>query len=471
MKLSLSERVEIARHLDRAGLEAGEIAELFYVTPETVRAYLRADACPDCGGPVVSRGARRCRGCAARLARPAGWGAEEIVAALRAWAEEHGAPPSGLDWNPTEDTTLQWAREYPRWPATGQVRYTFGSWGQALEAAGLGTRNRRWDRKSIIAAFHAFAERHNRSPTTAELEGENELPSRETIVRHCGSLDAFREALEAQKGAKPANGWLPLVNQRWNRKRIVKAIKTFAAEHGRPPTTNDWKRASADHPGVGSVVNHFGSFAAGLAEAGYVAQRTYWDRDRIVAAINSHLSEHGELPTPRGWLTRDPTGARPALHNVRRHFGSWANALEAAGHTVDVERWDRRAMLDALRDLGRELERRPTQRDLRPKRPGWPSFGTIAAEFGSFTAALEAAGFPIARRWSRKATIQAMKNWSAEHGRTPTYDDWRRSSDRHPDAPTVEQLFASWTQGLLASGLAPASHHTSSNERSAATAD
>jgi hypothetical protein len=452
-ELSLGERVEISRRLDRAGLRTAEIAELLDVKPETVRAYLRAGVCPDCGGPVISRHARRCQGCAARLAHRAGWGAEEIIAALRAWAKEHGSPPSALDWTPTEDTTLQWAREYPRWPGTGQVLHTFGGWNQALEAAGLDTRKRRWDRESVIAAVRAFAERHGRSPTTAELKGAEELPSREVIIRYCGSLEACRDVLEAQKGAKPANGWLPPVHQRWDRERIVEAIKAFAAEHGRPPMSTDWKRASADHPGVGSVVGHFGSFAAGLAAAGYVSRRTSWDRDQIVAAINSHLSEHGELPTPKDWRERDPAGARPAIHNVHQQFGNWGNALEAAGHTHAVERWDRRAMLAALRDLGRELKRRPTQRDLQPKRPGRPGLNSVKAEFGSFTAALEVAGFPIKRRWGRKATIQALKNWSAEYGRSPTYDDWRRSSERHPGVSTVEQLFGSWTEGLRASGL------------------
>jgi hypothetical protein len=450
-EMNLAERVETARRLDRVGLRVAEIAGLLGVTPATVRGYLRASACPGCGGPVVSASSRRCQGCAAKRAHRPVWTAEEIVAALRDWAAQHGAPPSSLDWTPTEDLSRQWAAEYPRWPSGPQVHTAFGNWNSALEAAGLEARKRMWDRESIVAAFHAFAERHQRFPQLAELKDNDRLPSQSTIGSHFGSLEALRAELGLEAGRRGVSECLPPVHQRWDRDRIVAAIRAFADEHGRPPTSKDWKRVGEDHPEWGSVARHFGSFGAALSAAGFAPRRFSWDREGIIAALNAHLREHGVLPTAGEWAERDPTGARPALHNVHHRFGSWDKALEAAGHPV--ERWDRQTMIEALRALGGELGRRPMQRDLRPKRPGLPGSDTVRTQFGSFTAALEAAGYEQAKQWSREETIAALQVWAAEHGSAPGYDDWRRGSDSHPGVGAVETLFGSWTEGLLAAGL------------------
>jgi len=468
-EMDLAERVETAQRLDRAGLLAAEIAGLLDVKPATVRAYLRAGACPDCGGPVVNAKSRRCQGCAAKRAHRPAWTAEEIIAALRDWAAEHGAPPAAIDWMPSENLSRRWASEYPRWPSNAQVHAAFGSWNSGLEAAGLEVHRRTWDRESILAAFQAFAERHRRSPRLADLKDDDGLPSRITVERHFGSLEALRDelGLEAErpeprpKAKRPtprpkakrraARKWLPPAHQRWDRDRIVAAIRAFADEHGRPPTSKDWKRVGEDHPAWGSVVRHFGSFGAALSAAGFAPRRFSWDREQIVAALNAHLREHGVLPTAGEWAERDPTGARPALHNVHHQFGSWDKALEAAGHPV--ERWDRHTLTEALQALGEELGRRPIRHDLRPKRPGRPGYDTVLSQFGSLTAALEAAGYEQAKQWSREETVAALRSWSAEHGSAPTYDDWRRGSDSHPGVGAVERLFGSWTEGLLAAGL------------------
>jgi hypothetical protein len=84
------ERV-IAALQDRAR-EFGEPPKAYEWSVATVRGYLRASPCPDCGGPVVSAKARHCQGCAAKRAHRPAWSAEEILAALRDWAAEHGAP-------------------------------------------------------------------------------------------------------------------------------------------------------------------------------------------------------------------------------------------------------------------------------------------------------------------------------------------------------------------------------------------
>ncbi len=68
-----------------------------------------------------------------------------------------------------------------------------------------------------------------------------------------------------------------------------------------------------------------------------------WPRDRIIAAIQQWVVEHGEPPTQSQWGgstagRRDPVfvrqqkaGVIPWFSTVAKEFGSWANGIEAAG--------------------------------------------------------------------------------------------------------------------------------------------
>jgi DNA-binding transcriptional ArsR family regulator len=78
-----------------------------------------------CGGWSAALRAARL---APRTARPRVTD-EQIIAALRSWAERHGAPPAANAW--------QAARARP---AYGTIFQRFGSWSRALEAAGLQSR-------------------------------------------------------------------------------------------------------------------------------------------------------------------------------------------------------------------------------------------------------------------------------------------------------------------------------------------
>jgi hypothetical protein len=132
-----------------SGFAAAEIAGLLDVKPGTIRAYLRAGACPDCGGPVVGHGSRRCQGCGPRPALRPAFAPEEILAALREWTAAHGTRPSAIDRTPSEDRSRQWAREYPRRPSHAQAGVASGGWNAALKAAGLVERKPSWDRESV----------------------------------------------------------------------------------------------------------------------------------------------------------------------------------------------------------------------------------------------------------------------------------------------------------------------------------
>lgn len=55
-----------------------------------------------------------------------------------------------------------------------------------------------------------------------------------------------------------------------------------------------------------------------------------WTRERCIAAITAHVARHGSLPTADGWR-RCASDEFPSRSSVARVFGSWSAAIEAAG--------------------------------------------------------------------------------------------------------------------------------------------
>jgi hypothetical protein len=244
-------RVRAAKEMGRGGLPVAVVAGVLGVAPRTVRAYLNAGVCADCGAPAIT--ARLCPKCAARRGtRPRATRAQ-VIRAIQAWHDETGAPPRSEDWVPTNDPQRKWAREYPRWPSYMTVRTHFGSWRAALDAAGRPRSRPSWDRAAIVAALRGLAAELGRQPVTRDLERTG-MPAPATVRLHFGSLAA---ALEAA-GLRPNR-------RRWRRDEILAAVAAFHRRHGRPPQESDWSRATAEHPHATTARRAFGSWEKLLA--------------------------------------------------------------------------------------------------------------------------------------------------------------------------------------------------------------
>jgi hypothetical protein len=258
-ELNLSERVATARRLAANGLRASEIAQCLGVSVSTVRKYRQARVCPGCHGPLVTPSARNCHDCDARL-RSSFWTAAEvfraerdssedratIIAALRHLALVDGRRPSWSDLHPKR----------PGLPSYGKTVSLFGSFGAALEAAGFQPRGRVWTRAEIISA-----------------------------------------------------------------------LREWSQLHGRPPVCKDWQCTTDEHPGSRAVGSLFGSWSAALTAAGL---RPDWPREQMVRALRRWADEHGRAPTSRDWQSPDLAGRRSTTERVRREFETWSAALAAA---------------------------------------------------------------------------------------------------------------------------------------------
>src|SRR6266545_1264620 len=54
----------------------------------------------------------------------------------------------------------------------------------------------------------------------------------------------------------------------WTPRLIIECARAFAREHGRPPRSDEWRKATPDNPAPTTISTHFGSWNRMLAAAG-----------------------------------------------------------------------------------------------------------------------------------------------------------------------------------------------------------
>jgi hypothetical protein len=122
---------------------------------------------------------------------------------------------------------------------------------------------------------------------------------------------------------------------------------------------------------------------------------------------------------------------------VFEHFGSWNAAKREAG-LVPRRFATREELVGLLRDLGAELGRTPTAKDLDERRGSMPSKSLYWHTFGSLAEALREAGFdvPLGEERLERAVEQGMK-LARRLKRLPKFADWA-AARRKDDAMMTE---------------------------------
>jgi hypothetical protein len=165
-------------------------------------------------------------------------------------------------------------------------------------------------------------------------------------------------------------------------------------------------------------VDALASFQAGI-------RRRYSD-ERILAELKACAGRRGRSPTMREFAADPETTVHP--QTVIEHFGSWNRAKRRAG-LIPRRFATREELLGVLLDLGRELGRVPTAKDLDERRGSLPSKSLYWHTFGSLTVALREAGFdvPVGEERLERAVEQGMA-LARRLGHLPKFADWAQAS-------------------------------------------
>ena len=175
-----------------------------------------------------------------------------------------------------------------------------------------------------------------------------------------------------------------------------------------------------------------------LAEFQAGIRKRYTD-EQILAELKACAERLGRSPTMREFAEDAGTTVHP--QTVIEHFGSWNRAKRKAG-LVPRRFATREELLALLQELGKELGRVPTARDIDEHRGKLPSKSLYWHTFGSLTNALREAGFdvPVGEERLERALDQAV-NLSRKVGRLPKFADWTAARKADDTMLTEWQIY------------------------------
>ena len=173
------------------------------------------------------------------------------------------------------------------------------------------------------------------------------------------------------------------------------------------------------------------SFQAGI--------RKRYSNDQILTELRACADRLGRSPTMREFTADPETTVHP--QTVIEHFGSWNGAKREAG-LVPRRFATREELVGLLRELGEELGRLPTAKDLDARRGSMPSKSLYWHTFGSLAAALREAGFdvPLGEERLERAVEQGMA-LAKKLKRLPKFADWTNARKRDETLLTEWQVY------------------------------
>ena len=288
---------------------------------------------------------------------------DELIDALQELGDEVGAPP----------TTTQMIEDGRYWSKVYRDR--FGSWTEALEAAGfdpgdIDTQHARVPREQLLAELERLAEKHDGTPSSIQMAREG-AHAVETYRQEFGSWNAAIEAI----------GHEPRDRSPVSEEQLIADLERLADDLGTRPTSDDVTE-QGNHS-IATYQRRFGSWSAALEAAGFEADRGATDNE-LLGDLHRLHDELGKVPS---LLDVDDAGAYSGSVYQNR-CGSWSEALEAAGFDADRGPTDEELIAE-LRRLRDELDKRPSMRDMTEH--GAYGCTTYRRRFGSWSAGLEKA--------------------------------------------------------------------------------
>lgn len=298
---------------------------------------------------------------------------EQLIAALRRAADGLGMTPSSIDIKSMEG--------FPD-PVTYLKR--FGSWNEAVRAAGLRPRRiREYTDKELVEALKRAADRLDRGPSMEEFGAMGGYPGAETIRKRFGSWDkALRKA-----GLEP----MVVDRKKHTDDELLDALRRAADELGRTPTQKEIA-AMDGYPSYMTYFKRFGSWNEALRLAGIEPRERHvrrYTEAELITLLKEAAAVLGRTPKTDDLQAMD---AYPSWHTYHARFGSWNKALEAAGlRPRRIRNYTDEELVERLRGAADELGETPTKGMLRSIE-GCPDPETYRNHFGSWANALRAAG-------------------------------------------------------------------------------
>lgn len=319
----------------------------------------------------------------------------------------------------------------------------------------IGKAREGYTKENLIALLKAEAKSLGRTPTAEDIRvacRERGVAGRDYFIAAFGS---WNKALEA------AGFKLNCVPRKFDKTTLIQQLKAMNEILGHTPTIADMNIASREGKTANpkAFATAFGSWNNALTAAGLrLNDSISYEKPLLIEQLRSLREELGKIPTLDDVIQNSKEKKGAGYRAYVHAFGSYTSALRAAG-LMEVKINERKRLLvQQLQALKEELGYVPTIEDIKvaSKEKKTASPAGYAKAFGSFSAALEAAGFESRFVvYEKPVLIQLLKDVKEYLGRTPTAKDVDNYSKEHKTASSgpFRSNFGTFNKALQAAGL------------------
>lgn len=314
----------------------------------------------------------------------------------------------------------------------------FGSYNNALEAAGLDVRHpKNIPAEELLADLAEVADTLGEAPYEYQYS-EHGTYHADTLRARFGSFDTALEKIGHEPNRKQ-----PVTDT-----ELLLDIQRVAKEIEGPPTFNQYN--SHGEYSTTTLSDHFGSYNDAIRAADYTPVREIDIPDDVLLAdVQCVADDLGETPTSKQYNRRGKYSA----DTLSRRFGSYNSAIKSAGYEPTKHRdiTDAELLAD-IRDTADEQGRAPTSPEYTEN--GTYTKKTVIQRFGMWESAVKAAECdpPSYHHYSDEQLLRELQRL-ADSRRAPIQSEM----DIHGkySHKVYQDRFGRWWQACVRAGLMP----------------
>ncbi|ACM58521.1 conserved hypothetical protein [Halorubrum lacusprofundi ATCC 49239] len=343
--------------------------------------------------------------------------------------------------------------------ADSTIHRRFGSWNEGVAAAGFEPNpyGPAISDDELAAELQRLREEVGHPPTVADMEEQGAYSSATYKNRFdswtAALVETFEDVSESTLNSRRGDSGTGSDRSNWSKgphvsdEELLDDLRALADELGRSPTSRDM-REHGSHS-ARTYTRRFGSWADAVDEAGIdLPTETTTDASNQIptADLIADLQRLGEELDRRPKTTDVSEHGAHGLATYQRRFGSWREALEAAGFDPYADRPSDDDLLADLHRLHEEREKVPSLLDVEDD--GAYSGTAYQGRFGSWSAALDAAGFDPDRGPTDDELLAELRRLRDELDKRPSMRDMTEHGAY--GCTTYQRRFGSWSEATAA---------------------
>jgi DNA-binding LacI/PurR family transcriptional regulator len=321
----------------------------------------------------------------------------------------------------------------------------FGGYSAAIEAAGLDPNWRSYTDDELIADIQRVADEVGGRPTQTQYNQKGKSCA-DTLESH---FETFSEAVEAAGFEPPSPG----ASQQYTDDELIQDIQRVADKIGSAPSICEYNthgKASGS-----TLATRFEGYNKAIKAAGLdpipVGGKQFTNSE-LIQDIQRVADIVGKSPT------NDEYNTYGVVHSstLADRFGGYSEAKEAAGLEPNWRSYTEDELIEDFQRVAYELRSTPTRKQYNQE--GMACAATLVNRFDSYDKVAEAAGFEpphheVSQQYTDKELIQDIQRVADEVGSTPSqpqYNEYGKAS-----YSTLADRFGSYSAAVEAAGLKP----------------